>query len=187
MTFVITEINYIWKEYHDQLLDFIRKRVKDHSEADDILQEVFMKILSKIDTLKDSDKLKNWLYQVTRNTITDHYRQQQKGKNIEASISFSEEDQDENTSMKAAESWIGLYIDGLPEKYRDAVIMSELKGQSITDIAQNLNISYTNARARVHRGRQALKKNLTDCCTFHVDVYGNIIDYHANPPVCKKC
>lgn len=187
MAFVTNEINYIWKEYHDQLLDFIRKRVKDRSDADDILQEVFMKILSKIDTLKESDKLKNWLFQVTRNTITDHYRQLQKDKKLEEPLFFAEENHDENTSMKAAESWIGLYIDGLPEKYRDAVIMSELKGQSISEIACNLDITYTNARARVHRGRQALKKNLTDCCTFHVDVYGNIIDYYANPPVCKKC
>ena len=186
MAFVTTEINYIWKEYHDQLLDFIRKRVKDHTDADDILQEVFIKILSKIDTLKDSDKLKNWLYQITRNTINDHYRQQKKRKSTDEPFDFLE-DQDENTSMKAAESWIGLYIDGLPDKYREAVIMSELKGSSIGEIAKNLDLSYTNARARVHRGRQALKKNLTDCCTFHVDVYGNIIDYHANPPVCKKC
>lgn len=186
MAFVTTEINYIWKEYHDQLLDFIRKRVKDHADADDILQEVFIKILSKIDTLKDSDKLKNWLYQITRNTINDHYRQQKKGKNTDEPFDLLE-DQDENTSMKAVESWIGLYIDGLPDKYREAVIMSELKGSSIAEIAKNLDLSYTNARARVHRGRLALKKNLTDCCTFHVDVYGNIIDYHANPPVCKKC
>lgn len=187
MAFVTTKINYIWKEYHDQLLDFIRKRVKDDADADDILQEVFIKILSKVDTLKDSDKLKNWLYQITRNTINDHYRLQQKGKNIEEPFDLQEEDADENTSMKAAESWIGLYIDGLPDNYREVVIMSELKGYSIADIAKNLDLSYTNARARVHRGRQALKKNLTDCCTFHVDVYGNIIDYHANQPVCKKC
>ena len=89
--------------------------------------------------------------------------------------------------MKTAEGWIGLYVNGLPDNYRDAIILSELKGLSIAEIADKMNISYTNARARIHRGRQALKKNLTDCCTFHVDVYGNIIDYHANPLVSKKC
>lgn len=182
-----TEINNIWKEYHDQLLDFIRKKVKDHSDADDILQEVFIKILAKIDTLKDSDKLKSWLYQITRNTIIDHYREREKEKKIDTSFTVFEEEQDENSSMKAAEGWIGLYINDLPNNYREAVTLSELNGLSIAEIAKTMKISYTNARARVHRGRLALKKNLTDCCTFHVDVYGNIIDYHANPPVCKKC
>ena len=187
MTFVATEINHIWKEYHDLLLDFIRKKVKDQSDADDILQEVFLKILSKIDKLKDGDKLKSWLYQITRNTIIDHYREQQKGKNIDATFSPFEEEPDESNSMKTAESWVGLYVNELPDNYREAVILAELKGLSIAEIADKLDISYTNARARVHRGRQALKKNLTDCCTFHVDVYGNIIDYRPNQPACKKC
>lgn len=185
--FVTTEINHIWKEYKDQLLDFIRKRVKNADEADDILQEVFIKILSKIDTLKDSDKLKSWLYQITRNTIIDHYREQQKENKLDYILNPHEEEDEQSSAMKAAESWIGLYVEELPENYKQAVILSELKGLSIAEIADNLNISYTNARARVHRGRLALKKNLTDCCTFHVDVYGNIIDYHAHPPVCKKC
>ncbi len=184
---VTIEINHIWKEHHDQLLNFIRKKVKNQSEAEDILQEVFIKILAKIDTLKETEKLKSWLYQITRNTIIDHYREKQRGKNIDISFHPFEEEPDESSSMKTAEGWIGLYVNGLPDNYRDAIILSELKGLSIAEIADKMNISYTNARARIHRGRQALKKNLTDCCTFHVDVYGNIIDYHANPSVRKKC
>ncbi len=181
-----TEINHIWKEYHNQLLDFIRKRIKDPLDAEDILQEVFVKILSKIDTLKDSEKLKSWMYQITRNAISDHYRGKLK-ENKPETISFTEKESDENSAMKDAEGWIGLYIDELPENYKQAVILSELKGLSIAEIAETLNISYTNARARINRGRLALKKNLTDCCTFHVDVYGNIIDYYPNPPACSSC
>ena len=47
----------IWKDHHDQLLNFINKRVKDKAESEDILQDVFVKILTKIDTLKDTSKL----------------------------------------------------------------------------------------------------------------------------------
>ncbi|WP_167615463.1 RNA polymerase sigma factor SigZ [Maribellus sediminis] len=181
------EINHIWKEHHDQLLDFIRKRTKDPVEAEDILQEVFLKILDKIDSLKDSEKLKSWMYQIARNTIIDHFRLQKKEDKQLHYVTSEGDEPEDNSSMKEAESWIGLYIDGLPENYKEAVVLSELNGLSIGEVAEKLNISYTNARARVHRGRQALKKSLTDCCTFHVDVYGNIIDYHRNAPVCKKC
>lgn len=181
------EINHIWKEHHDQLLAFIRKRTKDSDEAEDILQEVFLKILDKIGSLKDSEKLKSWMFQIARNTIIDHFRQ----KNLEdkqlPDFVLWEDESENNSSMKNAESWIGLYIDGLPENYKEAVVLSELNGLSISEVAEKLNISYTNARARVHRGRQALKKSLTDCCTFHVDVYGNILDYHRNTNTCKKC
>lgn len=181
-----TEINNIWKEYNSQLLNFILKKVKDSAEAEDILQEVFIKILSKIDTLKESEKLKSWMYQITRNTIADHYRLAQKGNKL-TDFQPIEEDFQEDSAMKEAESWIGLYINELPENYRQALILSELKGLSIAEVAENMNISYTNARARINRGRQALKKNLTDCCTFHVDKYGTIIDYYRNPPSCNNC
>ncbi len=178
-------INHIWKENHDQLLRFIKSRVDDPHTAEDILQDVFVKILSKIDTLKDSDKLKSWVYQITRNVIADHYRDMQKANKL--ADSRADEIEDEENAMKEAESWIGLYVQELPENYRQAVSLSELQGLSVAQVADQLNISYTNARARINRGRQALKKNLTDCCTFHVDVYGNVIDYHRNKPKCDDC
>ena len=180
------QINYIWKEHHDQLLNFIRKRVDDPDVAEDLLQDVFLKILSKIDTLKDSDKLKSWLFQITRNVIADYFRLKQKENRLTDHPHDEEFTTDEN-AMKAAESWIGLYVQELPENYRKAVELFELQGRSIAEIADQMGISYTNARARVQRGRIALKKNLTDCCTFHVDVYGNIIDYYRNAPNCKDC
>ena len=55
-------IEEIWKEYHSNLLAFIRKRVNDTMAAEDIIQEVFIRIHSQISTLKDESKLKSWLY-----------------------------------------------------------------------------------------------------------------------------
>ncbi|WP_423127705.1 RNA polymerase sigma factor SigZ [Gaoshiqia sp. Z1-71] len=180
------QINHIWKEQHDQLLSFIRKRVTDPAQAEDILQDVFLKILLKIDGLNNRDKLQSWLYQITRNTISDYFRQKEKenrltGQQVETDM------QDEQSAMKEAESWIGLYVADLPENYRQAVTMYEMEGLSVGEIADRLNISYTNARARVQRGRLALKKSLTDCCTFHVDVYGNVLEYRRNSAKCEGC
>jgi RNA polymerase sigma-70 factor (ECF subfamily) len=179
-----TQINHIWKAHHNQLLNFIRKRVDDPDVAKDLLQDVFLKILDKIDTLKESEKLQNWLYQITRNIISDYYRQKQKENKL-AEYAPKIHEQEELNAMQKAESWIGLYVGQLPDNYRQAVELFELQGLSIAKIAEQLGISYTNARARVQRGRKALKKTLTDCCTFHVDVYGNVIDYSRNDQECS--
>ena len=69
-----TEI--IWKEFNKELLRFIIKRVKDNDLAHDLLQDIFIKIHLKISTLSDSDKLTSWVYQITRNSIIDHYKKQ---------------------------------------------------------------------------------------------------------------
>ena len=63
----------IWNEYHDKLSAFLRGRVADDM-VEDILQDVFVKIHSRIDSLKESTKLESWLYQITRNAVIDYYR-----------------------------------------------------------------------------------------------------------------
>jgi len=175
----------IWRENHEQLLTFINKRIKNKEESEDILQEVFIKILSKIGTLKESSKLQSWVYQITRNAIIDYIRKK-KFQELEAEIKDIEDSTNEN-AMNEATGWIGKYVNDLPENYREAVVLYEMKGFSQKQIADQLGISYTNARSRVQRGRMLLKKNLTDCCSFNVDIYGNIIDYHRHPKECSKC
>ena len=180
------EIEQIWKEYHDKLLSFIQKRVNDNNMSEDILQDVFVNILTKINTLKNSSKLRSWLYQVTRNAISDYYRDKKKADNIPAG-SFDLESEDEDNIMKEVESWVGCLIKGLPDIYRDAVELSEIEGIPQKDIAKMLNISYPNARSRIQRGRNMLKDKLTECCLFNVDVYGNILDYQGKNISRRPC
>jgi len=169
------DITQIWQEHHDKLLAFIRKQVKQKEVAEDLLHDVFLKIRDKIGQLKDHEKLQSWMFQLTRNVVIDYFRKQ--SRQTDPAWDDENETEREKNRMDEAENWIGSYILNLPENYREAVVLYELEGKSIADIADQLQISYTNARARVQRGRQTLKKNLLDCCTFHVDAYGNIIDY----------
>jgi RNA polymerase sigma-70 factor, ECF subfamily len=67
-------IEKIWDEYHSNLLSFIRKRIADKDSAEDILQDIFVRVHSKIDTLQNKSKIESWLYQITRNAIIDYYR-----------------------------------------------------------------------------------------------------------------
>ena len=64
----------IWKNFNQQLLGFIKARINDQEVAKDILQEVFIKIHQKIDSIQDKQKITSWIYQITRNTIIDYYR-----------------------------------------------------------------------------------------------------------------
>ena len=64
----------IWKAFSERLRKFIRVRVADEADAEDLLQEVFIRIHTRIDTLKDDTRLTAWVYQIARNLIIDYYR-----------------------------------------------------------------------------------------------------------------
>jgi RNA polymerase sigma-70 factor (ECF subfamily) len=65
----------------------------------------------------------------------------------------------------------------LPERYRQALILTEFEGHSQREMAEQLGLSYSGAKSRVQRGRVMLKQQLVDCCHFEFDRRGSIIDY----------
>lgn len=179
-------VEHIWRTYHKQLLSFIQKRVSDSSMADDILQEVFIKIHTRIDSLQEKNKIKAWLFQITRNTIIDYYRKANPFN--EASNELTDlEDENDPVALGDIQSCIVPMIKSLPEDYRDALFMTELNGLSQRVLAEKLHISYSAAKSRVQRGRFLLKEALSNCCSFEHDSKGRLIDYEKKTPSCVNC
>ena len=179
-------VEHIWRTYHKQLLSFIRKRVSDSTLAEDLLQEVFIKIHSNIDSLQEGKKVKAWLFQITRNTIIDHYRRSTNHEEAEVQI-LELEDENEAEAMADIQTCIVPMIKSLPEDYRDALLLSELNGLSQKELSQKLQISYSAAKSRVQRGRSLLKEALSQCCSFEKDSKGRIIDYEKKATSCDNC
>jgi RNA polymerase sigma-70 factor (ECF subfamily) len=69
-----TPLHADWGIFQNELRSFVFKRVKDKAASDDIVQDVFLKVYNNLGQLKNSEKLTGWIYQITRNTITDHFR-----------------------------------------------------------------------------------------------------------------
>ena len=67
-------VENIWQEFSAKLRQFIRGRVQDDATADDILQEIFLKIQTRLGQLEDSSKLQGWIFLMARNAIIDHRR-----------------------------------------------------------------------------------------------------------------
>ena len=177
----------IWNEFCCQLKSFIVRRISNPSLADDIFQDVFLKIHSKIDTLKDDTKIHSWVYQITRNTIIDYYRKQKvrsESKEDVYAIPLVDETPEEKPSQEIADSLKGM-VELLPKKYSQALLLVEFQGLSQIELSKKLGISVSGAKSRVQRGRQMLKDNLMCCVHYEFDQYGTIVDYH--PVSCCCC
>ena len=161
-----------WEELNDQLKNYIFSKVKDWSDTRDLLQETFLKVYTKIGSLKNRDKLIPWIFTIARNEVNAFFRNKSK------TLPSTEEEEVEifNYNEHFRDCLMG-FVDRLPEKYREALVLIELEGLSQKELAERLGISYSGAKSRVQRGREKLKELFTDCCDIEHDAYGNIIGY----------
>ena len=182
----MTTSEEVWQEYHSRLRAFIKSRISDDMAADDILQNVFLKMHAGLASLKDATKLQSWLYQIARNAIIDHYRSQKPTVEIPEWLTHPEADPGEQVTQ-ALSDCLRPMIQLLPDIYREAVTLSELKGLKQKEVAQALGTSLSGAKSRVQRGRGLLKEMLADCCRLEFDHKGRLCDFERKGKGCEAC
>lgn len=174
----------IWEEFHPRIKQFILKRIPDEHNAEDILQEVFLKIHARIDTLRDEEKLQSWMYQIARNVIADYYRQHKATVALSEALLLPEEPVVDDDVVKDLLPGVRTMVNSLPDEYRQALLLTEYEGLTQRELAERLGLSLSGAKSRVQRAREKLKAMLLDCCHFEFDRLGKIIDYQ---PRCAYC
>jgi RNA polymerase sigma-70 factor, ECF subfamily len=179
-------LEHIWHEFAGKLGRFIRARVADPATAEDILQDVFVKIQQRLGQLEDPARLEGWIYLITRNAIIDHYRTRKRLVELPETLpAESDAPDDELEELRAA---FRRMIYTLPEPYREALVLTEFDGFSQQELAHRLGLSLSGAKSRVQRGRAQLKRMLEDCCTFEFDRRGQVIDCTPRGRAdCREC
>lgn len=176
----------IWEACSAELRAFIARRASEPADADDILQETFIKIHNNLERLRDEERLTPWVYQITRTTIADFYRRQRPLASLppeESGAGRIAAGGNENANGVEEEviTWLRPMVENLPAKYRQALELAEFEGISQVELAERLSLSHSGAKSRVQRGRAMLRQQLLDCCQFDFDRRGAIIDYRPHP------
>ena len=149
-TFITTSTNF----FNEELRGFIYKRVKDKDLTNDIVQDVFLKVQSKMAQLQSDEKITGWIYKIARNTIIDHFRNKSKAIQINE-LDF---ESDENELNDCVHNCLREMLLTLPTKYREAIELTEIKNLSQTELATKLGISYSGAKSRVVRNGIAVQR-----------------------------
>ncbi len=188
----------IWREVHQGLRAFIAKRVADEAEADDILQETFLRMHRKLGSLKDPNKVVPWIYQITRHAIIDYYRAPARTREVtiglgadldSALLPSTHRTMSSESGQLRAElaACLRPMLNRLSKDYRDAVVLVELEGLTRQAAAKRLGLSPSGMKSRVQRGRRQLKQLLDECCLIQLDRRGGIADYELRDAACDPC
>ncbi len=176
----------LWQDYHAKLLGFIRSRVESTDVAEDILQDVFIKIQKSLATLRDAARLESWIYQIVRNAVIDHYGARKAFEELPQSLAAPEPGEEEQARREISACLVPM-IETLPAPYRDALRLSEIDGLKQKQVAEALGLSLSGTKSRVQRGRAMVKDLLTDCCRFERDHRGMMIGYEPRNSDCSGC
>ena len=179
--------NEIWLKFSHPVKDFIRNKTHNSDVADDILQEVFIKIHQNLHLLRDEERVAGWVFQIARNTVLNYFRMQKK--NLENQEFHQRETEGEsyfkeNNLNEMVGIWLEEFKKDLDPKYQEALQLVDIEGITQIELAHKLGISVSGAKSRVQRGREKLKQKLMDCCPVKTDQYGNILEIQSKDGNC---
>ena len=190
----------IWIQMHERLFSYIRRRVAGPHDAEDLLQDVFVRIHTNLDDVRNTENVSGWIYQITRNAITDYYRHRAASAGAlagraegadEPGSTFPEREAQANILREAGDEFaecLQPMLEEVPEPYRQAVALTEIEGMTQKQAAEQLGLSLSGMKSRVQRGRGKLKDVILDCCEVELDRRGGLVDYRRrNPETCNGC
>lgn len=156
----------IYELFSKKLFVVCLRYSSDYSEAEDMLQEGFIKIFHKIDKYNHSGSFGGWLSRLISNNCIDIIR---KKPNLYA-LTEAKESSLENYTLDAVDSLIGedllKVIQSLPTGYRTIFNMYVIEGYPHKEIAEKLNISTGTSKSQLNRARKLLQKKLEEIETY---------------------
>ncbi len=181
-------ISEIYKTYSPPILIYL-SRLVGKDDAEDLMQEVFIKVFNSLRTFKGDAQVSTWIYKIATNTAIDMLKSfsYRKVKNKVTSLDYieplklharlennQETDLEYNLLKQEMNQCIADYINKLPDNYRMIFLLREYDNLSFEEITEITGISFDNVKIRLHRAKKKLHELLLNNCSHYYDDYSNL-------------
>ncbi|ADU31386.1 RNA polymerase sigma factor [Evansella cellulosilytica] len=158
------EIRLIYRQYFKEVYHFIVSFTNNHDEAEDLTQEVFIRLFKSISKFKGESELKTFIFSIARNVAVDHYRKIKRrmilGDLFLNFVPSNNKSTEEIVEHKESISKVYNYLQELKPSYRMIVILRGINEFSIKETATILNCSETNIKVSYHRALKLLRQKM---------------------------
>ncbi|GAB2530889.1 RNA polymerase sigma factor SigZ [Rufibacter soli] len=166
--------------YQEALQGFIRKRVQNLADAEDLTQQVLLKVHRHCEALPRVRNTKAWLYGITRKVVVDFYRERQRETHLPEDTDLTMDPKEENP-FQELEPFVLPLLQILPAKYAVPLRLSDLEGLPQQEIATQLGLTLSGTKSRIQRGREKLKSVFLECCEVELDRKGKLLSARLKP------
>lgn len=175
--------NQVWETYHQDIKQFLLARIKKKDIVNDVLQDTFIKIHTKLHLLQDDKKIKSWVFTIARNTMMDYFRTNKMTVDFEDNNMQIEE---EPSNHDEKDCLYGI-IKQLPKKYRDPLFLADIKGKKQAEVAEQLKLGLPTVKSRIQRARKLIAQGYMECCDFKMNQEGHLVGEVKTKEDCKVC
>ena len=187
---VALDTEAIWRDFHDGLLGFISRRVASREIAEDILQDVMLRIHRSAHGIERAEAAGAWIHAIARNAIADHYRSARVRRELAGGTeldpeALGEPEADSPDVRGELAACIAPLLRRLSPSFREALTLTELEGLTQEEAAARVGLSLSGMKSRVQRARRQLKQVLVQCCEVERDTRGGVTSYQPRRGSCE--
>lgn len=160
-----------WEAHESELRNWLRGRLGNAHDAEDMLQDLFLKAMRQDRKFCEIDNARAWLYEVARNAVADRLRLKKE------QVELPEDLAAEHEEMPAVESLAACLpraLSELAEEDCEALTRCDLEGMTQQDYAKLKGLTLPGAKSRVQRARRRLREHLTEACQVKFDEAGKV-------------
>jgi RNA polymerase sigma-70 factor (ECF subfamily) len=169
-----------WHDHESELRGWLRRRMADPAEADDLVQDLFIKAIRQGERFCSIGNARAWLFEVARNALADRLRLKRETVELPEDLAAESVETDAVDSLAVC---LPRVLSELNADDREVITLCDIEGLSQEAFARLKGLSLPGAKSRVQRARKRLREQLTSACQVRFEANGHLIDFVPRPPL----
>ncbi len=158
----LQQASILFDRYNKRIFNFLARMASDREAAEDLAQNVFLRMLKYRHTYKPEMKFQSWIYQMARNVFSDYYQQQKQRMPVKMEVEKLDDhlsDLMEAMEQEENEKRLIRALAQLPDDYRELLVLTRFQHLKYEEVAGFLNMTVANVKVKVHRAIGQLREN----------------------------
>ncbi|MEH6759057.1 MAG: RNA polymerase sigma factor [Parasphingorhabdus sp.] len=167
-------VNEALVESKDRIFHFLLRHTRNEQDAQDVLQDFFVRVLTRADDLQSCEKIRGWLSSILRSVLSDHFRKRtQETKKLNEYATFLELSGPAEEEPETDFPCIQKNLSKLNPNYKKLIERADLRAEDRTKISKDIGLSANTLRVKLHRSRKALGREINiahESCSTECDL-----------------